>query len=132
MKHQQIHFLRAIMEGIIFAVYSVGKTLEELVGKIEVINAGGGFAKSRFWVQMLADVFGKKVVINNSLESSSLGAAMVGFKALGIYQDIEHLQESIEIVEEFIPNHENHLKYKKAFQIFEMLYSNLKETFRMI
>jgi gluconokinase len=132
MKHQQIHFLRAIMEGIIFAVYSVGKTLEELVGEIEVINAGGGFAKSKLWVQMLADVFGKKVIINNSLESSSLGAAMIGFKAIGIYDDIEHLQASIQVVDEFHPNHENHLKYKKAFQIFEMLYSNLKETFRMI
>jgi gluconokinase len=132
MKHKQIHFLRAMMEGIIFAIYSVGKTMEELVGEIEVINAGGGFAKSHFWVQMLADVFGKKVVINNSLESSSLGAAMVGFKSLGIYEDIEHLQRAIEIVTEFNPDPENHIKYKKAFQIFEMLYSNIKETFRML
>lgn len=132
MKHQQIHFLRAIMEGIIFGVYSIGKSLEELVGEIKVVNAGGGFAKSKFWLQMLSDVFNKKVIINNSLESSSLGAAMIGFKSLGVYENLEDLQQYIEVVEEYYPNLENHQKYMKSFEIFESLYTSLKGEFKKI
>ena len=59
-QHTLPHFARSVMEGILFNLYSIGKVLLEMQ-KIDTIYANGGFAKSPFWVQMLSDIFGKKV-----------------------------------------------------------------------
>lgn len=58
--HTREHFLRALMEGVIFGIYSVGKVLEQITGNIEKIYATGGFVRSSLWVKILADVLIKR------------------------------------------------------------------------
>jgi len=127
--HTKAHFIRAVLEGIIFGIYSVGKVLEETTGDINVIFANGGFAKSSDWVQMLADVFNKKVLIAESYESAALGAAIVAFKALGIIDRFEDIGRLVPIVDELTPNLINHHVYMKNFALFERLYEKLKDEF---
>lgn len=127
--HKREHFLRALLEGVIFGIYSVGKALEETTGNIETIYATGGFVRSELWVQMLADVFNKKVVIAESYESSCLGAAVIGMKAIGIIKNIEEVEELVPISKIFQPNKENHEVYMKTFEIYERLYTKLKDEF---
>lgn len=128
-KHKREHFLRALLEGVIYGVYSVGKALEETTGEIDTIYATGGFVRSELWVQMLADVFNKKVVIAESFESSCLGAAVLGMKALGVIDKIEDVDRLVPISKTFLPNKENHEVYMKTFAIYERLYYKLKDEF---
>jgi gluconokinase len=128
-KHSREHFLRALLEGIIYGLYSVGKALEETTGKIDTIYATGGFARSELWVQILADVFNKKVKIAESYESSCLGAAVLTMKALGIISRIEEVEKLVPISRTFEPNIKNHNIYMKNFEIFERLYGRLKDEF---
>lgn len=128
-KHKREHFLRALLEGIIFAVYSVGKALEETTGHIEKIYATGGFVRSSLWVQILSDVFNKKVVIAESYESSCLGAAVLTMKALGIIEKIEEVEKLVPISRTFEPDAENNKVYMDLFQIYERLYPKLKDEF---
>ncbi|HEY4147311.1 MAG TPA: gluconokinase, partial [Chitinophagaceae bacterium] len=58
--HTRAHMIRAVLEGIIYGVYSIGRVIMENNDPTE-IYAGGGFAQSSLWVQVLADVFNKKV-----------------------------------------------------------------------
>lgn len=127
--HKRQHFLRALLEGVIFGVYSVGKALEETTGNIETIYATGGFVRSELWVQMLADVFNKKVVIAESYESSCLGAVVLGMKALGIINNIEEVEKLVPISQTFKPDIKNHEVYMKTFEIYERLYLKLKDEF---
>ncbi|WP_247235247.1 gluconokinase [Telluribacter sp. SYSU D00476] len=85
-KHTKSHLARAVMEGILLNLYSIGKVLME-DRSITSIYANGGFARSPIWVQMLADVFGIPVRLNDTVDTGSVGAAMVGLKALGIIND---------------------------------------------
>jgi gluconokinase len=128
-KHKREHFLRALLEGIIFAIYSVGKALEETTGHIETIYATGGFVRSSLWVQILSDVFNKKVVIAESYESSCLGAAVLTMKALGIIEKIEEVEKLVPISKVFEPDLENNKVYMELFQIYERLYPKLKDEF---
>lgn len=128
--HTRQHFFRAVLEGIIFGVYSVGKALEETTGEIDVIYANGGFSRSGFWVQMLADVFNKKVYITKTAESSALGAAILGMHALDFVEDLDQVGKLVPVSGKFIPNPENHKIYQKNFEIFEQLYIKLKDEFR--
>ena len=56
---------------------------------ISRIHISGGFVRSKQWVQMLATIFGKKVVLVNREDASAIGAAFLGFDALGVEGDYE-------------------------------------------
>ena len=128
MAHSQAHFVRAVLEGILLAVFSIGKVLFEDFTKVEKIYAGGGFAHSAFWVKMLADVFGKPVWLAPSAENSALGAALIARKALGLTDALENFSfpppDSI-----FEPDLEKHRVYQQRFEKFTRLYQKLKDEF---
>lgn len=132
--HKRAHFARAMMEGMLFAIYSVGIALEENTGPIHTIFASGGLARSPIMVQMLADIFNRPVFIKNTVESSAWGAALIGLQALGV--DIEETiggilpMEGDEDIEQYYkPNEDNHAVYIKNFQKFERLYHKLEDEF---
>ena len=63
---------------------AIGDVLEALSGPFEVIYANGGFTRMKFWVEMAAAIFGRKVVTSENEGGPALGAAMVGMRALEI------------------------------------------------
>ncbi len=130
--HQKAHFIRAVMEGILYGMYTVGQALEETTGKINIISANGGFTASSFWVQMLADIFSTKVQIIQTSESSSMGAAIMGMKSLGIIQDYTKLNEILHVVREYQPDTNTHPIYLKNIEVFESLYHKLKDSFSKV
>jgi gluconokinase len=74
--------IRAVLEGVIYNLYSVLLALEELMGTPKKIQASGGFARSPLWRQMMADIFNREVTVPESYESACLGAAVLGLYAL--------------------------------------------------
>lgn len=109
-QHTRQHFARAVMEGILLNLSSIGKVLLEMK-KIDIIYANGGFARSPIWVQMLSDIFGKKVVLNETVETGAAGAAMMGLKALGVYKDYSEMSAFTLVGQEFDANADTHKKY---------------------
>jgi gluconokinase len=99
-QHTRPHFARAVMEGILLNLYSIGKILMEMQ-KIDTIYANGGFARSPVWVQMLSDIFGKKVMLNETVETGAVGAAMMGLKALGVNKEFSELTAFTTVGQEF-------------------------------
>ncbi len=79
--HTRAHAIRAAMEGVIFHLNLLNHILKESHNITRII-AGGGFAHSATWIQILADVFNMTIDITETIEISALGAAMVGAKAL--------------------------------------------------
>lgn len=130
--HTREHFLRAVLEGVMYAVYSVGKALQQTTGEINVIYANGGFVRSELWVQMLADVFGKKVLVTESFEGSAVGAALLGMKALGLMASFEEVEGLIPIIGTYEPDLKQHQIYMRNFDVFERLYDKLKDEFPLV
>lgn len=83
MHHRKEHLIRAVLEGVIFNLYSILPAVEALIGPTQTMKATGGFARSGLWRQMMADIFNREVVVPESFESSCLGAAVLGLYALG-------------------------------------------------
>lgn len=89
--HTHEHLMRSLLEGICLEIRSIVDSLEEAVAPIVKINASGGFIRSRDWLQLLADVLQKEIVLSDVNDASSLGAAIMGFKALGQRVSFEDL-----------------------------------------
>ncbi len=129
LQHRRAHFARAMIEGMLFALYNVGIALEETTQPIETIYASGGLARSVLWVQMLADVFNKPVFVKENVESSAWGAAIVGMEALGINGAYLSPNTIDTYSTRYLPDENNHRIYMENFQKFERLYLKLKEEF---
>jgi gluconokinase len=121
--------LRAVYEGIIYSIYEVARALIATTGPIRVIYANGGFARSPFWVQMLADIFNTKVVITQTVESSAWGAALLGLQAIQTETEVENRAVPLK---EYLPNPDQHASYMQIFSIFEKLYPLLKDQMAAI
>lgn len=129
--HTRGHFVRAILEGVVYGIYSIGKALESVTGGIDLIYATGGFVKSPLWVQILADVFNKKVMVAKSHEGSCLGAAALGMKSIGLIKDLSEIKKMVSVSKIFEPNNKNHGIYRNNYQLFSKLYSDLKDNFKL-
>ena len=130
--HEKKHLARAVVEGICFGMNDILCALEETNGNIENIYASGGFIQSPFWLQVLSDIFGKRIIISNVSDASATGAAIIGMKALGWINKLEDAEFLLHKGETFEPNKELHEKYKKLFVIFQMLYVKLKDEFHAL
>ena len=116
-RHARAHFARAVMEGILLNLYSIGKILMDMQ-EIDTIYANGGFARSPVWVQMLSDIFGKQVKLNETVETGAVGAAMMGLKALGHIRAFSELSSFTAVGHEFNPNAAAHEQYDELSKRF--------------
>jgi len=131
--HQQQHFIRATIEGILYAIYSIGKTLEEH-RDIKSLSANGTFASYPFWTQMMADIFNKPVHIKQGSGSDSVafGSFLLSATEIGIYKNLDEAAESVKLPDSFMPNKQNHQVHMKHYSIFERLSVKLFDEFEAI
>lgn len=91
--HRKEHMIRAVMEGVLMNLFAVLSAIESANEPIKRILAVGGFARSPFWCQMLADVFDRSIEFPRSHESSALGAARLAFYAFGAVSSLDEFTE---------------------------------------
>lgn len=129
--HTQAHFMRAIVEGINYALYQVAVSVQETVGAIQHIYASGGFINSPLWLQWLTDLFGKEINLINSDDASSMGAALLGFQALGIMKASDTAR-IFHIQQQYNPNKALHNRYQLYYNVYTGLYNKLKDDFQAL
>ncbi|MGE6630575.1 gluconokinase [Bacillus sp. NPDC077027] len=132
LQHKREHFIRAVLEGVIMSVFSIGVALRDLTGTAKDVRASGGFARSPLWRQILADTMGREVLVPESYEASALGAAVLALHSLGEIEQIEEVQNWIRISARHEPNVKNNETYIELFYLYERLYDKLKDEFDVI
>lgn len=131
--HEPQHFIRATIEGILYAIYSIGKTLEEH-RNIKSLSANGTFASYPLWTQMMADIFNKPVHIKQGSGSDSVafGSFLLSATEIGIYKNLDEAAESVKLPDSYLPNKQHHQIYMKHYEIFERLSVKLFDEFEAI
>lgn len=132
MHHHKEHMIRAVLEGVIFNLYSILPAVESLVGPSRSIRATGGFARSGLWRQMMADVFDRDVVVPESFESSCLGAAVLGLYALGRVDSLDAVGAMVGATHRHSPIPRNVAVYRQLLPIFVALPGQLAAQYRQI
>lgn len=130
--HKKQHMIRAVLEGIVFNLYTVLLAVEELTGEPARIQASGGFARSEMWRQLMADVFDKPVIIPESFESSCLGAVVLGMYATGEINDFSIVSEMIGATHTHYPDEAASGIYRELLPIYIRLSRLLTEEYDSI
>ena len=129
------HFYKAIIEGIGYELRLAKESFEKrLKSKFQAIRISGGGARSDEICQIYADLFGLRVERVQTIETSSLGAAIGGFLSLGVYQTPEEaVKHMVRVTKTFEPNPENTKIYDVLFtNAYKGLYPSLKKTLRYL
>ncbi|CDQ38182.1 MULTISPECIES: gluconokinase [Virgibacillus] len=130
--HEKQHMIRAVLEGVIYNLYTVLLALEELTGEPKRIQATGGFARSEMWRQLMADIFDKPVVVPESYESSCLGAVVLGMYGTGEISDFRIVSEMIGHTHTHHPNDDTTTIYRELLPIFIRLSRILDDEYKSI
>lgn len=134
-KHTRIHLYRAIIEGIAFCLREGKERIEKKSKrKIERLVISGGGSVSPAICQITADIFGLTVYRAHTFETSSLGAAMSGFIASGIYKDEKEAKEQmVHYEQKYLPNPDHHDRYNFLYRkVYVKIYPQLKKLTRSL
>ena len=129
--HTRAHFIRAVLEGILFAIYSVNVAVQDLTGTAGEICVSGGFARSEVWLQMMAEGFGQEVSTPEVYEASGFGAALLAMYAVGAIAHLSDVHQLIHISKRYQPQIQSNI-YKDLFSLYQRIYQNLVEEFNSI
>jgi xylulokinase len=129
-RHTRAHLVRAIMEGVIFAMRDCFEIFKHLHVHPEKIIAGGGGALNPLWRQIQSDILGLPLVTVKTREKSATGAAMIAGIGSGIFVSFEEAcQRTVAFGEQTLPIREHTTSYEEYYQLYTSLYPKLKESF---
>lgn len=116
LRHQPRHYIRAAIEGIVFALLRVVRAIEDVRGgAIEKVYVTGGLNRSPIWLSTIANTFGAAVVVPRSPESSARGAAIIGWLALGATDDYTAFAQPEDLLQ---PDMAIHTLYQERYDAF--------------
>jgi xylulokinase len=123
--HSKAHFVRAIMEGVVFELKESFDVMKKMGVNPSQIIASGGFTNSPVWMQIMADSFGQSLSISAVDEQSCFGAALIAGIGAGIYKSYWEAAEIIPKPEKFVePVSENFDIYSEKFDMYIRTYEN--------
>ncbi len=128
-RHQRSHLIRAVLEGITFAMRDSLEIIRSLGVDIQEIRATGGGAKSTFWKQMQADIYGCEIATISSDQGPAFGAAIMAGVGTGVYASIpEACDAIISVVERTEPNMARMKEYNDYYEVYRALYPSIREA----
>ncbi|MCH5288007.1 MAG: xylulokinase [Christensenellaceae bacterium] len=131
--HTRRDMLRAVMEGVTYALKDCLCVLEGMGATPETMLACGGGGKSPLWRQMLADVFGLPVATTVNTEGPALGVAILAGVGAGLYPSVEEAcRAMIHQNPAQMPIAENQPKYAAVYEVYKQLYPANRELFKAL
>ncbi len=88
LRHGKAHLTRAVMEGVTFGLKDSLELVRGMGVAVERVRVSGGGARSAFWRQMMADVFGAEVVTVNTVHGAAFGAALLAGVGAGMFAGV--------------------------------------------
>ncbi len=127
--HTKGHVFRAMMEA---GAYSLRHSIEvgEAIGlrlKAETCVVGGP-AKSPLWMQILADVTGRRMVIPAGGVGAPLADALLAGIGVGLFSDHRVIRDWIGSGETYEPDAGAKSVYDRTYTLYREFYENMKDT----
>lgn len=130
MRHGANDMKRAVFEGIAMNMGVIFHILQEnKIGLQDSMVLIGGGANSPVLRQAMADIYEMDMLIPDKLdEATSMGAAIIAGRGVGLYQDFDVLDRFLSIKEVVHPVKENTEFFRELRKVFEECYFALEKV----
>lgn len=129
LRHTKAHLTRAVIEGVTFGMNDCVGLMRDLGLRPANLVASGGGARSPFWRQMMADVFGATITTVNATEGAALGAAVLAAVGAGAYPSVETACAALVRETGRTEPGPDAPRYAKPYTNYRALYPALKDRF---
>ena len=132
--HTREHLLRAVYEGVAFNLRWIIEVVEGRFGfPLPVLRAIGGGARGAPWLQIIADVTGRRVeAVAHPMEAGAVGMALTAAVGLGLYPSIESLKQVVQVERAFEPRPAHAATYERLYRAYRKLYGCLRRLYREV
>jgi xylulokinase len=125
--------VRAVMEGATFGMNDAVTVFKDRGVPIKQIRLSGGGARSAFWRQLQADIYGTPCVTINSEEGPAYGVALLAAVGTGRFKNVRQAcQSAISITRTIKPRPAQKKLYAHYHRQYRALYPALKDQFKNI
>jgi gluconokinase len=118
-----VEIVRAVLESIAYRFAAIARALDEVAPNATIAASGNALRSSPVWLQIIADVLGRPLLLGGTAEASSRGAALLALEAVGKIETIEEDQFVVDQV--FEPDMTRHTRYQQGLARHEELYDRL-------
>ncbi|MFP4058333.1 MAG: xylulokinase [Candidatus Brocadiia bacterium] len=130
LRHERRHLVRAVMEGVAFAMRDSLEIFRSLGVAAERIVAAGGGARSAVWRQILADVFAAPLAASAVAQPAAWGAAILAGVGSGVFAGLDQAPTAADPGPPTEPRDENARRYDQLYALYRSLYPRLKDAYR--
>jgi xylulokinase len=128
--HQRSHLVRAVMEGVVFALR---QGLDLMVGlgiPLERLVVSGGGTRHPLWLQLQADIFNQRIYPAQDVEGTARGVAVLAGVGVGVYTDVyAAIRKTVHPLDScVVPDAHRAEQYATAYQRYCQFYPALKQA----
>ena len=128
LKTTKAHFVKAIMEGVSFALRNNVETVESLGMSVERVQAVGGGLKSPVWLSVLSQIIGRPITTVAAPDTGNVGNTIIAGLALGEFSSAQEATRQLVSVDRVVEEAPNEV-YERRYKHFLGLYGDLKDRF---
>jgi xylulokinase len=133
MNHGRREMTRAVVESVGFAIRDIITVMEEIDLSVEDVRITGGQARSDLWIQIKADITGKRFLSPVMKDAELAGDLCIALFGSGRHESLaEAAEAAVQIERTFEPNREHRQLYDDLFAVYRESYAGLKEVFGRI
>ena len=119
--------MQASLEAVSYRFGLLDRLLQQVVpGTEEIIVNGGAILHQPAWMQITADVLGRRLIASEEAEATSRGAALMALQSLGELPAIEAATDRLGAVYE--PDPTRHAVYQRGLDRQQQLYDLILAT----
>ena len=98
---------------------------------VDTIVACGGVTQDKVWMQIMSDITGKELVVNETLQAGTMGCCILAAVGGGYYNTVfEAADAMVKVKTSYKPDMEKHALYQKPYDTYKRLYGNLREMMK--
>ena len=128
LRHTPAHVARAIMEGVAYGTEQILQILRQNTFEVTEVVVCGGAANSPLWLQIHSDVSNVPISLTKVTEAASLGSAILGAVAAGLYRSVpEAAANMVHVTGRVEPNRDAHDAYKFYYESYRQTYPAMKD-----
>lgn len=132
LRHTRKHMYRSALEAVGYSLAEHFEIFRENDVEIKTIYAVGGGTKAAIWMQIIADILGVEIVTADVTVGASFGDAVMAAIGVGHFKSFSEIRRYIRPGARYLPNMENHEKYKPYVQIFRELYRRNNDLMHLL
>jgi xylulokinase len=129
-RHTRADMIRSTMEGITFGMKDALSVMQEMGIKTRTVRLSSGGARSPFWRQLQADIYGTQTALINTEEGPAYGVAILAGVGTGVWSSVPQACKAvIREVERLKPDRKRSKLYGRSYEIYRSLHPTLADTF---